>query len=219
MFSGAFRQPYQSAFASAGVAAAAASFWYSDALVAYQPKGAASLAASYSNLGTGGATYDAAPGVAPTLSGGWVFNGSDQYLTSGLALGTDYTALIQYVDFTTGLNKTLFGSYEGATQAALVQSTGAGMKAFHEAESNFIFPDMAAGNYGFAGQQRYRDGAAEGAAMATGTDPTIASFIGALNLFSSASQYSAVTVVAFGVWATTLTAEQVAEKTALMAAL
>jgi hypothetical protein len=211
-------KPKRRGLAPSGGAAAPAA-WYADAIVAYQPKGAASLAASYTNLGTSGAGNNAAPGVAPTFSGGWVFNGSDQYLTTGLAIGTAYTVLIQYIDFTTGLNKTLFGSYEAADQAALVQATGSGMKTFHEAANSFVDPDMAAGNYGFAGQQAYRDGVAEGAVMATGTDPTIAAFIGALNLLGSAGQYSAVTVTAFGVWSTTLTAPQVAAKATAMAAV
>ena len=53
-------------------AAAAAGWWVvvgKTCIAAYQPKGAASLAASYVNLQQPG-TYDAAPGVAPTWAAG-----------------------------------------------------------------------------------------------------------------------------------------------------
>lgn len=69
-------------------AVAAASNWWAVAgktcVAAYQPIGAASLAASYTNLANPG-TYDAAPGTAPTFAAatGWTFDGSTQYLTTG----------------------------------------------------------------------------------------------------------------------------------------
>lgn len=67
---------------------AAADWWVvpgKTCVAAYQPIGAASLAASYVNLANPG-TYDAAPGVAPTWASatGWTFNGSTQYLTTGI---------------------------------------------------------------------------------------------------------------------------------------
>ena len=54
-------------------------------VAAYQSIGAASLAASYTNLANPG-TYDAAPGGAPTWASatGWTFNGT-QYLETGIA--------------------------------------------------------------------------------------------------------------------------------------
>jgi hypothetical protein len=80
----------------------------SQVVAAYQPKGAVDLAASYINLANPG-TNDATVGIAPTLDGGWVFNGSTQYLVGptitnggvfvrysvpsgrwGAILGTDY---------------------------------------------------------------------------------------------------------------------------------
>lgn len=67
--------------------AAAAGWWQvagQTCAAAYQPIGAASLAASYVNLANPG-TYNAAPGVAPTLAaGGWSFDGLTQYLTTGI---------------------------------------------------------------------------------------------------------------------------------------
>jgi len=66
---------------------AAVDWWLSgginaaNAIVVYQPKGAASYAASLVNLANPG-TYDAYAGSAPTWAAGtgWTFNGSTQYL-------------------------------------------------------------------------------------------------------------------------------------------
>jgi len=57
----------------------------SQVVAAYQPKGAVDLAASYVNLANPG-TNDAQAGVAPTIGAdGWVFNGTTQYLDTGVA--------------------------------------------------------------------------------------------------------------------------------------
>ena len=75
---------------------------------AYEPKGAASLAASYVDLSGNG--NDAAPGVAPTLSSGWVFNGGTQYLTTTFAPANDQNqaVFVQYADVIQG-NRYLLG--------------------------------------------------------------------------------------------------------------
>ena len=68
-------------------------------IAAYQPKGAADLAASYVNLITPG-TYNAAPGTAPTFDAatGWTFNGSTQYLTTGVVPASGYSMLVRVAD-------------------------------------------------------------------------------------------------------------------------
>lgn len=82
-FGPVFGQLFPATFSRAA-AASAAPWWYvagKTCVAAYQPKGAASLAASYVNLANPG-TYDAAPGTAPDWDSGtgWTFNGSTQYL-------------------------------------------------------------------------------------------------------------------------------------------
>ena len=54
-------------------------------VAAYQPKGAASLAASYVNLANPG-TYDLTEGVAPTFDAatGWAFDATTTYLKTGI---------------------------------------------------------------------------------------------------------------------------------------
>lgn len=89
-------------------AATTATTWYlaggidaANCVAAYQPKGAASHALSYVNLANPG-TYDAAPGTAPTWdqATGWIFNGTSQYLTTGIVPATDQTwsAVVKFSD-------------------------------------------------------------------------------------------------------------------------
>lgn len=87
-FAPVFQRPFSATF-DRRAAAAAVPWWLAggveaaNAIAVYQPKGAASLAASYSNLANPG-TYDAAPGVAPTWASatGWTFSGTEYLLSS-----------------------------------------------------------------------------------------------------------------------------------------
>lgn len=84
-------------------AGSAANWWEAggatNCVAAYQPKGAASLAASYVNLANPG-VFDAAPGVAPTWDAatGWSFNGSTQYLRSGVPGSAAVSFLMRFSD-------------------------------------------------------------------------------------------------------------------------
>jgi hypothetical protein len=71
-----------------------------DVICAYKPKGAVSLAASYSNLANPG-TQDAIATVPPTWNStdGWIFNGTDQYLDTGAYPTSDWSVLIKFSDF------------------------------------------------------------------------------------------------------------------------
>ena len=105
---------------SAAVMGGAAPGWWEVAgktcLAAYQPKGAASLAASYINLANPG-TYDASLGVAPAHNPatGWTFDGATEYLNTGLVHNSvQWSAIVRYagVDAVQD-NQTAFGSYSG----------------------------------------------------------------------------------------------------------
>ena len=105
--------------------AAAASWWEvagKTCVAAYQPKGAASYAASLVNLAQPG-TYNATEGVAPTWAAGtgWTFNGTTQHLNVSAAagfmtiLGGDaYTAIAR---FATNINP--------ATRQKIIGDSGA----------------------------------------------------------------------------------------------
>ena len=86
-------------------------------IVAYQPKGAVSLAASYTNIVNPG-TNDAAPGAAPTWSvtDGWVFNGSSQYLTTGIVPDINTTIIVKLSSITLpAATKAITGASTGAS--------------------------------------------------------------------------------------------------------
>jgi hypothetical protein len=200
-------------------AAAGEAAWYADALVAYQPKGAASLAASYTNLGTSGATNDAAPGDAPTFdtSTGWTFNGTSDYLTTALNPNVAYTMLVQFTDGVTSGDRCVCGCYDAA--GFLIQSHTGGNHDYHNGASLSIAGGVTSGNLGFSNKTAYRDGSAETGTIGAGDPSALAIFIGALNLGGGAAQFFEGKIQAFGIWETSLSAGQVATKAAAMAAL
>jgi len=92
----------------APAAAGAVSWWVvagKTCVAAYQPKGAADIAASYVNLASPG-TYNAAPGTAPTwdATSGWIFNGSTQYLTTGVipTVFNTWTVIVRFSNVSGG---------------------------------------------------------------------------------------------------------------------
>lgn len=193
-------------------------------VAAYQPKGAASLAASYTNLVNPG-TYDAAPGVAPTLTAdGWTFNGTTEYLTTGVTIPsstqTPYSFLLRFSAATSWpypfgflcgcLNASsygfCFGSYFGVVQffnGNSVSSTGA-----------------SSGTYGIAGNQAFENGTAHGGAIAvSGTAWTDTFFIGCRSVGGTPNSFIAFKAQAFAIYSDTLTAGEVAAVSAAMSLL
>ena len=107
---------------------AAVDWWLSgginaaNAIVVYQPKGAASYAASLVNLANPG-TYDAYAGSAPTWAAGtgWTFNGSTQYLYahssgfSDLVSNGAYTFCIRFAcDGNVSVRQAIFADWDAA---------------------------------------------------------------------------------------------------------
>lgn len=116
-FSGGFGHVFRPVF-DPGLAALP---WYraggaSLPVAAYQPKGAASLAASYTNLANPG-TYDAAPGTAPSFNTatGWTF---DRSLGQFLSIGSGFllkpaTVLVRMTPSGTSFRGVIGGSTNG----------------------------------------------------------------------------------------------------------
>jgi hypothetical protein len=212
-------KPKRRGLAPSGGAAAPAA-WYADAIVAYQPKGAASLAASYTNLGTNGAANDAAPGVEPTFdtATGWTCNGTKYLTMGGLLPGAAYTVLVQFTDGSTDTDRTVFGCFSGAV-GFLVQVHTGGNHDYYNGGTLSKAGGVTSGNVGFAAKTAYRDGSAETGTIGAGTPPALEIYIAGLNFESSFVQGFVGKIQAFGVWSTTLTAPQVAAKAAAMAAV
>jgi hypothetical protein len=105
--------------AAAGVSTAA-DWWEvsgKTCIAAWQGIGAASQAASYENLANSG-TYDLSLGVAPTWSTvtGWTFNGSTQWLETGITGGNSYTGIFR-ITSSGAQAKAMFGETTGAGAA------------------------------------------------------------------------------------------------------
>lgn len=233
----AFAPPFQRPFSATFYrrAAAAAPWWLSggvaaaNAVAVYQPKGAASLAASYSNLANPG-TYDAAPGVAPTWDAatGWTFAAaSSQYLTTGITptLASGYTPWSVLVQFSgsPAAGQMLFGcgiAGESAANAWKMQPNIVNVsKRYHNGGRTGAGAVATAGNMAMAGQTGYFDGAFNvtftGGSFAT----AYPIFLGAINTGAGAAEYLSGNMQAVAIYNTTLTAAQVFAVSTAMAAL
>lgn len=206
------------------MASAASGGWWdnfgaiSGCICAYAAKGAADLAASYINLANPG-TYNASPGVAPTLdSSGWVFNGSSQYLTTGIVPTASYTVICRYSNWTLASDKTLFGLYgSGTTSFAAKLSSPTATQWLRGGTLNVGIASTS-GVLALAGKNAYRNGSSDGTVPVGGTDPTLAIMIAAMNN-GSALELSAVKIQAFAIYNRTLSGAEIATETTLINAL
>lgn len=198
-------------------------------VAAYQPKGAADLAASYINLANPG-TYDAAPGTAPSFdSDGWVFLFSAaRYLTTGISAGQNWTAIARFshgVRDGSGSYNALFGSDGAAGRRfylwPLFTDTqcvfgGGGLRIYAQGSI------LSSGVMAVAGREGYINGSwVAQTDAAYNANPPKALLIGAMADASTGSPilYWTGKVQALAIYSTTLDATQIAEVTNAMNAL
>lgn len=214
--------------AAAGVTGTPAAGWWVVAgktcVAAYQPIGAASLAASYTNLANPG-TYDAAPGTAPTWAAatGWTFNGTDQYLTTGvLPVIQSWSYIVSFANVVNNYG-TLGGGYSGV-EFGIRPTAGPGASNVvyqsGAAAGLVIAPALTSGVVAFAGNTAYRNGSPEAGSIPTGVG-TFANglYIAARNNSGTAQSLCAVDIYAFAIYSDTLSGAEVATLSAAMAAL
>lgn len=209
-----------------GVSARVVSNWWeaggaTGCIAAYQPKGAASLAASYVNLANPG-TFNAAPGTAPTFNTatGWTFNGTSQYLTTGI-IPSDYAAkslLIQFANATASGDRIPFGAFNVAGGKAFYVDLYYVGNAIYYDGTHFLSGTITAGNLGVAGTAAYKNGVNQSITLSN-LNPTVAAYIGALNNDGALYGYFAGDVIALAVYSANLTDAQMAAVAAAMAAL
>ena len=196
----------------------------SSPVVAYQPKGAVSLAASYSNLVNPG-TNDAALGVAPTWNAtdGWIFNGSTQYLSTGaLTLTGESTAIIKFTGATLDSSiDYLFG--EAVTnklfKVGLYLSVGGEYRIYASLGTETIYTvnETTSGILALNKTGLYKDGGL----LLDITDNVFTDsgglFIGCLlGAGGSISNYSALNIQAFALYDRALSAEEILAVTRAM---
>lgn len=146
----------------------------SNAVAAYQPIGAADLSGSLINLANAG-TYNAAPGVAPTFdaSTGWTFNGSTQYLTTGILpdYAQTWSAIVRFSDSqTSSANTVLFGVSGGVFSYFLIRPNlnnhvSYVYSAYDINEPYAKSPGMTSGVLAMAGTKGYRNGVDDNISM------------------------------------------------------
>ena len=194
-----------------------------NAIGIYKPIGAASLAASYINLANPG-TNNAAPGTAPTFAAatGWAFNGS-AYLTTGIVPASGWTLIVRFSNAPTASDSMLAGSNNGGAtdrRFYLCNRLGGDNVTYGAGGFTNASPALAAGVLAIAGQQAYRNGAADGAAIgAWGGTTTYDIWIGGLNLTGTINRVTTGKIQAVAIYNTALTAAQVAAISSAMALL
>lgn len=190
---------------------------------AYQPKGAADLAASYLDLSGNG--NNTGPGVAPTwdIVNGWKFDGINDYLTTTFVPQNDQSqsALIQFTNLGVAQNRYLWGARTGGHY--FLSANWAADPSHRYADGVItagISGTYGAGNAAVAGNQGYRDGVADSPALANNvTVPTTNVLIGAINWVGTPSGFCQMYVQAFVLYYCALTAPQVLSVATAMAAL
>lgn len=191
----------------AAVAAAPPASWWEAGgaptpVAVYQPKGAASLAASYSNLVNSG-TYDAAPGDAPTwdTATGWTFSGVNKYLTTGIVPTNDYTVLVRFATFTDA--GYIVGSRDYTTgERYIIEQANWGSRFFNGATTTLWDGVYAAAVKALAGHTAYTDGVAVGTSPDTDDAPPYQLYIGAGCVNGSYEEPFGGDIIAVAIWDT-----------------
>lgn len=208
-----------------GVAVAGVNWWEvpgKTCVAAYQPKGAASYAASKTNLANPG-TYDAANGAAYPhwdATNGWMFDaGKAQTIDCGFAGpgGQTWTALCVFTNLTGA--RWVWGHNDGGAWVSGYSSHPV-VRAVHAGgASATVGARIASGVVGMAGRQGYVNGTATGSlipeAVRSGAQNNM--HVGSNSGWSGT--FMSVYVRAIAWWSDTLTADEVATVSAAMAAL
>jgi hypothetical protein len=207
-------------YLTGGIAAA-------NCIAAYQPKGAASLAASYSNLNNPG-TNDAHTGTEPAwdTTNGWKFAAVSLHkLLCDAVVGDGWSMIVRFSN-SIAASTTICGCYRDAAGNAgmLISNQPALVRGFHGTTGNLASnaPTMAggAGVYAISLKNCYRGGVLEAAVIGAGSGTGYTGIaIGALRYNdTSFIQYANVYVQAFALYDTAIDS-YVAALSAAMAAL
>ncbi len=171
-------------------------------VAAYTFKGAASQSASYVNQVNPG-TYDLMAGVAPTwdATNGLIFNGSTQYLTTGVTPGNGWSVVFRFSNASTAV---IIGQRTSALNGLyLSPNSGAGTYYYNYGDRIVVAATPPTnGVMGIAGATGYLNGvAAAGTLSATITAP-YQFFLGCLNTAGTPGVFSALRMQSFAIWNT-----------------
>lgn len=224
-FGSTFGRVFSPTFQPKSQAAATASSWWlaggiaaANCIAAYQPKGAASYAASKVNLANPG-THDAADGSTyPTwdFTDGWSFASGKYLVLPKFAL--TYTIICKYTD-ASGTNAVLFGTLNTAgTAGTYYMPTRTGNTRTHVNGANnndgVVAISKPSGVVAIAGNKAYFDGSDLGVTLSTSALPDLNLYLGRIN-FSNPLSVTAK-VQALAIYDITLTPSQIAAVTTAM---
>ena len=190
-------------------------------IAAYQPKGAANLAASYINLANPG-VLNAAPGVAPTHNPatGWTFDGATQYLTTGILIADEtWSAFVRYSGALGATQSWIVGAFDGVDNCGVVYTNGFGSRQYWNFGFRSVGGLFAAAVSGFAGKTAYLNGASDGAISAGAGANARDLWIGCRNANGVTAQWYTGEVEAFACYSSTLTGPEALALSTRMAAL
>ena len=194
-------------------------------VAAYQPKGAASYAASKVNLANPG-TYNAVDGTAPDWDAvnGWKFDGVDDWLDTDAVVTDRYGALIvRFSGATTQNNDAGITCYFSSTRRGnfgIMPNTQYGVRYYQLSSPCNKSPSAASGVLAISDFHGYRDGVEDGSwspNFATG-ETNVPLNIGRTNSFRG-TVYCLVNVQAWVLYSSPITPAQVSALTTAMNAL
>lgn len=212
---------------------AAADWWQvagQTCVAAYKAVGALDLATSYVNLANPG-TYDAAPGTAPTLgAAGWVFDGSTQYLTTGIVPANNQQwSILARIDLTlpnvVDYRSPIGCASNGPTYFGFEITSTYNRTYFSNGNYGSIAPAFGSGILCMAGLAFYVDGVLKGNLGTSAGTPSHELFIGAYNNLGTPIEFWLGTIATIAIYkptepsTTPMSAAEVASLTTRMAAL
>ena len=207
-FQPAFSRVFSPAFPQA--AGAVSPWWLSggvsaaNAIAVYQPKNAASQAASYTNL-TGNATYNTSSINFPTWSAasGWIFNGTTQYLdTSIIVSAVTWSVIIRFSDRVRTVAELLTGARITNRSFQIGFDTVADTVFYgHGGNASLnVAPRITSGVLAISNKATYRNGVSDGTIAAGTTLDALPLYIGAYNQGNNAQLRIQANVQAYAVY-------------------
>jgi hypothetical protein len=212
---------------ASNVVSATPEIWYlaggvtaANCKVAYQPVGAANIAASYVNLANPG-TNDAALGEAPVFSTvtGWKFNGTSNYLRSGITPTANHTMIVLFSGVTSGIENTnIVAGSNGATSARFYLRPEryvavGGLEDHHfgfaTGAVGLITPNLTDGVMAIAGSKGYKNGTLDAIMTGTWAGTGAEIYIGCYNSNGTLGLFFNGYVQAIAIYDTILTDNQI----------
>ena len=190
-------------------------------VAAYQAIGVPGYAESKWNLANIG-TNDLSEGIAPAWSPvhGWQFtDAGGTYLKTGIIPDENYSYVIRFTNHDVDDVNSMFGMYGTLSWSRVdLWGTGPAMYWWYGTTEENRPPIATAGVFGLAGNQPYRNGLPDGAALAVAgwDEAAVEIYLGAVNDNGSPLYENTVNIQAFSIYSCPLTDTQMA---AIMAAV